>query len=51
MTFRGHGALTALGPVTKREVVPRARLLSRCLSHPLCLETEIRREFDFQKED
>lgn len=28
MTFRGYGALTALGPVTKREVMPRARLLS-----------------------
>lgn len=28
MTFRGYGALTALGPVTKREVMPRARLFS-----------------------
>lgn len=51
MTFRGYGALTALGPVTKREIMPRARLLSHCLPHPLHLETEIRRERSLQKED
>lgn len=52
MTFRGCGALTALGPLTKREVVSRTTLGTSHF-HTRCahMGTEIKRKHRFQKED
>lgn len=50
MTFRGYGALTAMGPVTKNGGRGKGKA-AISLPHPLHLETEARRECSFQKED
>lgn len=51
MTFLGCGALTALGPLTKREVVSRTTRPSHCHTRCTHVDTEIGRKHGFQKED